>query len=887
MVEATSTGKHEIKGKADPQSLYRLDAVRDGALRFEASVTRGLSAFVGRERELEVLEHCLDDTESGLRIADVVADPGMGKSRLLYEFRRRIGSGRAIVIGGNCSADGQQTAFRPFLDIVRGSFRVSAGQSQNEVAQQLEIGLTTLGLHSMRTLNLLLHLLGLPVLEDSLSGLDGVLIGLRTRDLLKQMLAALCRLSSVVMVIEDLQWIDSASEELLSRIVDSGTRVLIIHTRRQHYIPPWLHGPKVRRLPLKPLSALHILRLVQSRLAVEVLPKALAGQVTEKADGNPLFAEEIVSFLIERGMLRVSTGRLEFDANAAAKSLPASLQSLLTARIDRLSPKDRALLQAASVVGRRFDPRLLAAAVGDSGEFDNRLAELQSLGLIRAHRRTHDYLFKHALVRDALYQSLLSETRETVHLRIAREIERRSGDRLTEVAEVLAHHYSQSANDGKAFAYLVMAGHKCLGVYSLDEAANHFAGALVLLDKNPQCASDEQVAGYLALYTQLLNMNLKLFATIDIVRRYLGRIDRLADDLRVVLIRHHYAFALLWNTRNQEAAFIQQQALQMANRLGDSKSRAYALAGEIQVSTFVTPKTLEEYELLKADSIKMASETEDAYIQIWTRYVIGWEEIHRGRINDARCAAHDLMDVGRILNDPRATGFGFYLLAWIALIFDSHAEALEYCEQSLVVAVTPLERNGVLNAKGCSLILLRRIEDGVNILESFRRRCLVDGDLYSLVSCDVCLALAEIFRGNIGHGIRFIENRIVREGKEGHNNTVDWYRGFLAEIYLQIVTGSETLPITKLIKNMLLLLRIRITAYTYVRTSMLEVTRNPRYHPGGLAIGRAHMILGLLYKAKNRRKHADHYLTEARRILSQFGTSPLLTRIDAALATLR
>ena len=388
---------------------------------------------------------------------------------------------------------------------------VSAGEAENEIARKLEMGLTVLGLHSLRNVGLLLHLLGLKAPDGALTGLDGVLIGLRTRELLQQLLEARCRLSPVVMVIEDLHWIDSASEELLGKIVDSEAklRLLLLTTRRPEYSPPWLDRATVTKLPLEPLPTGDIRHLVQARLGVEALPEPLARQVTEKAEGNPLFAEEIVSFLTERGILRTVAGKLDFDANAVAAALPASVQGLLTARVDRLAPNDRALLQAASVIGRRFDPQLLATTVGET-DIDARLAAMQALDLVLREGKSGDYAFKHALVRDALYQSLLTEPRKSLHLKIAEEIERRSGNRLVEVAEVLAHHYSQTDHADKAFTYLSMAGSKSLSVYSLDEAAAHFSAALALLDKNPDCASDDQVADFFVPYTLLLNMNVQI-----------------------------------------------------------------------------------------------------------------------------------------------------------------------------------------------------------------------------------------------------------------------------------------------------------------------------------------------------------------------------------------
>jgi class 3 adenylate cyclase len=215
MVDANYAGEHTIKGKTEPQRVYRLDAVRQGVTRFEAAVGRGLSAFVGREHELEVLERKLDKARSELCVIDLAAEPGMGKSRLLHEFRQRIGKDRAFVLSGACFPDGQQTPFLPFIEVVRASFRVSVGEAEQDIAQKLEVGLMALGLHSPRNLGLLLHLIGLKVPDDALAGLDGVLIGLRTRELLQQLLEARCRLSPTVMVIEDLHWIDSVSEEVL------------------------------------------------------------------------------------------------------------------------------------------------------------------------------------------------------------------------------------------------------------------------------------------------------------------------------------------------------------------------------------------------------------------------------------------------------------------------------------------------------------------------------------------------------------------------------------------------------------------------------------------------------------------------------------------------
>jgi class 3 adenylate cyclase/tetratricopeptide (TPR) repeat protein len=887
LVDESFAGEHIIRGKSEPQKVYRLDGMRQGASRFEAALSRGLTTFVGRERELEVLERALDDARSQLRVIDVVAEPGLGKSRLLHEFRQRIGKDRAFILSGSCSPDGQQTPFLPFIEVVRGAFRVSAGEAEKDIAQKLEMGLTALGLQSVRNLGLLLHLLGIEAPDDALKGLDGVLIGLRTREILQQLLVARCRLSPVVVVIEDLHWIDSVSEELLSKLINGEVklRLLALTTRRPEYSPPSLNSTVVTTLPLEPLPTGEIRHLIRERLGVDTLPEGLARQVTEQADGNPLFAEEILSYLTERGILRIVENALEFDASAVASALPASVQSLLAARVDRLAPKDRALLQAASVIGRRFDAELLATVLNE-GEVDERLASMRGLDLIHQKSKTGDFEFKHALVRDALYNSLLSDGRTALHLKIAEEIERRSGNRLTEMAEVLAHQYRQTDKADKAFAYLSMAGSKSLGVYSLDEASIHFNAALALLDENPHCASDRQVADFLVPYSDLLILCTQINKVIEVLQRLSSYVSRLGDDPAVVHIRSNHVLALINNFRYQEAEVIQRENSIMAAHLGDSASNGSALYGEIHVSTLVSPKPLHEFENLKKKAMETVLNTVDRWVLSGLWFAIGWEEVHRGRTKEARDAAHELMRIGQQINDPRSTGLGLWVLACIAVTSGSYAEALEYSEQSLAVAITPYDKDVAIGGKGLALVLLRRTEEALPLLEEHRSRCSANGQIEVLRAVESALSLCNVFRGRIAEGINMIDEDILRYEKDGYRAGADFRRLQLAEVYLQIISRKEKPPFLTLLKNLPILLKVMVSAPSRIRVLVTHVIDNPRFDPAGHFVGRALMVLGLLYKIKKKRALALQHLTEARRILSQFGQTPTLAQVETALAEL-
>ena len=774
-------------------------------------------------------------------------------------------------------------ALLPFIEVVRGSFRVGAGEAELEAAQKLETGLAALGLHSARNLGLLLHLLGLKVPGGALTGLDGVLIGLRTRELLEQLLEALCLRTPVVMAIEDLHWIDSASEETLKKIVDNKRklRLLVLHSRRPDYAPPGSTARPSRNYVSNRFRTTDS-AAAQARLGVEILPEAVGRQIADKAEGNPLFAEEIVSFLAERGSLRFRPASW-ISIPAPWRWLAGDIQSLLTARVDRLAPKDRVLLQAAAAIGRWFNPSLLAAATGEA-DVGARLEAMDALDLVRPDGPSGDYAFKHALVRDALYQSLLSVPLKRLHARIAEEIERRSGDRLTEVAETLAHHWSRTDRADKAFVFLSIAGAKSLGVYSLDEATAHLAAALALLDKSPHCAADDRLADFLVSYTLLLHMNVKISLMIDVVERLLPRVERLGDDPRVVFIRHQYVYALTANSRYSEALTLLPQISSMADRLGDARSRAYSLAAEIGVSAVVAPKPLETFEALRRAAIEAATATADAYTQNWTRWVIGWEELHRGRMREARDSARELIGVGQTMNDPRSIGLGLSLLSWIAITSDAYDQALEYSEQSLAVAIVRLDRLFSITAKGGALILLRRTKEGQNLLEEVRRTCVAEGNFYITSAVDGPLCAGAVLQGRIGEGIRSLEAAIEKFDKEGCRRVAGWYRLLLCDVYLQILAGREKLPFLTLLRNLPILLKLNVWGRGRIHALVSDVLGTPDFDPAGHHTGRAHMVLGLLYKTKKNRALALEHLRQAERIVSQWGPTPMLARIDAALS---
>ena len=766
LVDMTFDGEYSIKGKAKPQKVWRLQTVRKGATRFDASLGRGLSAYVGRDNELAMLRDAIRRAPDRLQVIDIVAEPGLGKTRLVFEFRESLEVDEAFVFTGHCAADGQQIPFLPFLEVVRGAFRIRPEDDPAEIARKLQAGLQGLDLHTTENLGLLLNLLGLEPPEASLAGLDGVLIGLRTRDLLPALLEVQCRTSVVVLLLEDIHWIDGASQQMLGKLIEGGVQpnLLVIHTRRPEFVPHWRGEPSVTTVALEPLTASDIKRLLQTRLGVASLPDALVRQVTERAEGNPLFSEEILTFLIERGVLRVASGQADFDA-AIGDGLPASLQTLLAARVDRLPPEDRDLLRVAAAIGRRFDTNLLAHIVESRDNVAEALQRLQAQDIVYPDVHSSDYAFKHILLRDCLYQSLLTGRRAELHLKIATALEQRSEGRLAEVVETLAYHYGLTDRNDVAFTYLTMAGAKSLGVYSLDEADRYFASAVALFERDPGCASDEQLADLLASYVLCSNISLRVKTIIEVTTKFRPNLNKTGDSRHHVLILHHYVASLVWSARFREALNVQQELSAMAGRLGEPQSMAYALVSELSVSTYCAPTPIDVFQARRRETEAVLANVDDAYLHNFYLAVLAWDQMNRGRIEESREAVERLMVAGTSMNDPRSLGYGTALKALLAILSDNYETALEIAEFGISIARAPFERVSATSAWIDALVLLKK-PGALDEVEHFAAQCNENGWMLFLQGPDGILGVGLALNSRINEGLQAFRggDRPPREG---------------------------------------------------------------------------------------------------------------------------
>ena len=369
--------------------------------------------------------------------------------------------------------------------MVRTTFRIGDNDSSLTIRDNLRQGLEALGLDNDETLPYLQNLLGQVSDDNTVQRLPSEVVGIRTRNVLSALLRERCRRSPVVMLIEDLHWADTASQDWLLRIAESDRELplLIVAAFRPHYRPPWADLPDVVTLMLERLSDENTVELLQKRIGNSTIPGELVRLTVTKTQGNPLFTEEITNYLIDRGQIRRSGADILFE-EAAESALPITLENLLLERFDRLDESSRIVLEAASVVGPSFSADVVSQVTGLNGKAIHYFAALERKDLIVFEPDRDGYRFKHALVQDAIYNRLLTPARQALHEKVANTIEEKGSANLNEFVDSLADHYNETSRAEKTVRYMALAGAKSLQVYSLEEAERRFRRVIDLIESN-------------------------------------------------------------------------------------------------------------------------------------------------------------------------------------------------------------------------------------------------------------------------------------------------------------------------------------------------------------------------------------------------------------------
>jgi DNA-binding NtrC family response regulator/tetratricopeptide (TPR) repeat protein len=690
--------------------------------------------FVGRARELGLLWSRLEDALRGHgQVVGLVGEAGIGKSRLLHEFREQLlgePERRVTYLEGRCHSYARAIPYVPVMDVLRANFRVADGDSPDVIAEKIRAGLQEVGIDPAGATPYLHRLFGIPEGTEALTGLPSA-IKARTFEVLRQLILQGARRRPILFVVEDLHWIDSTSEECFTTLMDSaaGAPAMCIVTYRPGYRAPWMDRSYVTQVALPPLSREESLSVVRAVRRVDAVSDEVAEVILEKAEGNPFFLEEL-SRVVEGG-----------GESAPGLAVPDTIQEVLLARIDRLADEPRRLLQTAAVVGQEV-PLQLLRAVWD-GELDPHLRELMRLEFLYAKSGGGEPLcaFTHSLTRDVAYESVPPARRRLLHGAIARALEAVHADRLAEVYDRLAHHYARTDEAAKAVLYLTQLADKAVAAHAHTEAVRILEEARAHVDRLPPADQDRC---RLELVTRQAYSLIPLGAFQDIVSlllRHQVTLERL-DDGRLA---GPYHFLLgrgyLFLGDQRQASHHLGLGLAEALRCEDDATRGrihYVLAQHAAMSGH--PRDGLQHGRQAVALLERAAESWYIGPAYWA---LGLNHAVLGEFEAALSAEAQAAALGRAVGDPQVVASAAWASGLVHVCRGDWEPAIRSCEEALALSPDPLNTAMALG----------------------------------------WLGLAWLEQGELGQATPRLEEALRLHGQFGFRQAQAWFSAFLADAH--------------------------------------------------------------------------------------------------------
>ena len=682
-VQVKPLGAMNVKGLGEAAQVYELSGAASARSRFQAAAARGLTRFVGRDTELDQLHQALERAGGGHgQLVALVGEPGVGKSRLVWEFTRSHRTAGWLVLESGSVSYGKATPYLPVIDLVKAYCKIEDRDDQRTVHEKVTGKLLTLDRAFEPMVPAFLALLNAPMGDDHWQVLDPRQRRDRTLDAVKRLLIRESQVQPLLLVLEDLHWIDTETQALLDSLVESlpSTRVLLLVNYRPEYTHGWGNKTSYTQLRLDPLPPENAEELLNSLVGEHETLDPLKPLLIKRTEGNPFFLEESIRTLVETGALIGERGAYQLCRPLSAVQVPATVQAMLAARIDRLPSDEKRLLQSASVIGKDV-PLITLEAIAEmpEGELNQGLARLQAAEFIYETSIFPDreYTFKHALTHEVTYNSLLQERRREVHRRAGEALEKIFTDRREEVLPLLARHFLECGDLQKALAYAVQAAEQAESLFAHEEALRHYERARA-------CAEDLNLADQLAAIDEGIG---------DVYFRR-GPFDRAVESYQrasASTANPDSRAALKFKIGRVYAQFSDQRGLEFLDtalaELNSSTQRkeraqATALLGRYQHYNGHHGTAIQ----LLEEALRLAEPLDDAEtFKIIYQFLAG-ACYHMGRPEVSMEWARRCVELGERAQDPFGVAIGFEFLAENLNLLGKWREALDFSAREYEIA---------------------------------------------------------------------------------------------------------------------------------------------------------------------------------------------------------
>jgi class 3 adenylate cyclase/tetratricopeptide (TPR) repeat protein len=695
-VQVESRGPVTVKGLPEPVDIHVLTGAR-AQTRLQAGVARGLTRFVGRDPEIAQIRRALDLAGEGRgQLVAVVGEPGVGKSRLFHEFTRSVCDQGWLILEAGSVSYGTATSYLPVINLLKTYCQIESRDDARKMYDKVTDKLLVLDRALEPARPAFLALLDLPVEDVEWQALDPPQRRQRTLDACKRLLLRESQVQPLLVVFEDLHWIDSETQALLDSLTESlpTARLLLLVNYRPEYQHGWGSKTFYTQLRIDPLPAKSADSLLQALLGHAHDLGPLKRLLVDRTQGNPFFLEESVRTLVETGILAGARGTYRLATALPRVEVPATVQAVLASRIDRLPPEEKRLLQVAAVVGKDVPFALLQAAAEEPDErLRVGLARLQAAEFLYEARLfpEPEYTFKHALTHDVAYDGMLRERRRALHGRIVDTIERLHEDRLAEHIGPLAHHADRGEQWDKAAAYGYAAGLRSLERSAYREAVTYLDQALAANSHLPETrpTQERSIDLRIALKAALSPLGQAVRA-FGLVREGEALAQTLGDNVRLATLTHKM-FHMLWLVgQTAEARRYGDMTLQLAELHGDiaHKIAANATVGQSEVWWGDWPageKHLNRVVDLLRTTPTQTVRTDDVFPSVIALSHLGLIHAHRGVFREGARLGEEAVLAAEALRHPFSVAYAIACLAFQHLHKGDLANTVAKCQQGISV----------------------------------------------------------------------------------------------------------------------------------------------------------------------------------------------------------
>jgi len=782
--ELRALGPTAVKGVAEPVNVYEVLGVGPLRTHFQLAARRGLTRFVGREREMAAMAGALEQARAGHgQIVAAVGEAGAGKSRLMYEFKATIPDGCKVLEAYSVS-HGKASAWLPVIELLKSYFEIADEDDDSRRSEKVEAKARALDPALAETLPYILSLLGIAGAGASLAMMDAQVRRRRTLEAVKRVIIRESLKQPLVVIFEDLHWVDGETQELLDLLVESitGTRILLLVNYRPEYRHQWSSKSHYTQIRLDPLGGEGAAAMLTALLGDGAELGTIKRLIAERTGGNPFFIEEMVQALFDEGAL-LRNGAVKVVRPLSQLRLPPTVQGILASRIDRLAAEQKDLLQTLAVIGRESPLGLIRKVVAKAeAQLDPTLADLRAAEFIyeQPALTEPEYVFKHALTQEVAYQSILSERRKKIHERVGAAIEELYRGQLEEHLAKLANHYRRSSNTEKAVDYLKRAADQAAQRSSTVEAEAQYRDAISVVKELPPTRERDrlELAVQLGLVAVLIGKGFGVSARDESLIRATELCDRVGDQRELLGLLFQLGQFYIQRLRCGEARLLAEQGIALAQSIDDQTqeggawhnlAESFFWSGDLLAARPRCEKALEILEKVPPELLVSLFGCDLWMLSPW---LMGTSELILGRADRSRECENRIVERAGSSSHVYSKAGAMFVVSFVATVRRDLSEARERARIAREISEEhgfPELLNMAIWVEGYARFWQGEREVGVSQQKLAIEELEVLGSRIMSSWRMACLAEAQLWLGELDAADSSLERafEIVREAGEG------------------------------------------------------------------------------------------------------------------------